>query len=100
LVEFTFKTKNFPRFSQLFCLKKEIHPKNIEKNHVNFLCHHYSIVNFCVMTKVGLVIGELWQPNIISITTRFRVAKQCEFQLQYTLPWAIQFGLCPMLTQH
>jgi len=53
-----------------------------------------------MVTKIGLVIGELWQPSIISITTRFRVAKQCEFQLQYTLPWAIQFGLCPMLTQH
>jgi hypothetical protein len=35
-VEFTFKTKNFPRFSQLSCLKKEIHPKQIEKKHVSF----------------------------------------------------------------
>jgi hypothetical protein len=35
-VEFTFKTKNFPRFSQISCLKKEIHPKKIEKKHVSF----------------------------------------------------------------
>jgi hypothetical protein len=31
LVEFTFETENFPRFSQLSCFKKEIHPKKTLK---------------------------------------------------------------------
>jgi hypothetical protein len=56
LIEFTCKTQNFPPV----CLQRQnFAQKNIEAILVYFCCPS-SIISFCMMTKIGVVIDKFW----------------------------------------